>query len=471
MAQSSNALILYQTYPNNYLADYISVVQESHNVYTAQLSPAGQLPALMALPVELFMQIYDFLTVESQAMLAVTCKSLYRSMFPHVAIKQVKHRGEILRCIERQTPQQYYCPVCVKLHSWHLGDDGKPTFPAREDMTSSCGVTNWRFPSDPGPYAEASHETTDYEVDYRTARLAVRAATLGPSFGPPLSMLEKRAAWQPCPDMAGEHGHLLDAVAVDYHYQPRVIDGVLHVRATYIVRDDSGTADLWNLWMKQPGLGPWLCPGRRVFAEFEGQAGRCLCFEGAPREDSDVESCSDVGPVEEGTVECSCAKTLAEVSALEIKTMARCECSAWASQYCGSEWEITKKPSPAGSGGWELSWQVWRRFDVLAECGLHEWFRDPYFDEQDDGRWMCPYYGLKTGARRAWLLAEAAERGDDEEAVETQLEEDEERMMEDDLSEYDEAKWLQLMWEETGEWFEETPQTFWGQEADWEHWY
>lgn len=116
MAQTSTALVLYQPYPNKNLAEYIRAVQESHDAYTAQLSPTGQLPALMALPVELFMQIYELLTVESQAMLAVTCKSLYRSMFPRVAIKQVKHRGGMLRCIERQMPQQYYCPVCVRLH-------------------------------------------------------------------------------------------------------------------------------------------------------------------------------------------------------------------------------------------------------------------------------------------------------------------------------------------------------------------
>ncbi|KAH9428184.1 hypothetical protein MCOR02_011672 [Pyricularia oryzae] len=467
MAQTSTALVLYQPYPNKNLAEYIRAVQESHNAYTAQLSATGQLPALMALPVELFMQIYDLLTVESQAMLAVTCKSLYRSMFPHVAIKQVKHRGGMLRCIERQMPQQYYCPACVKLHRWHLDDDGRPVFPTCDDMTPSCGVTRWLFPSDPGPYAEGSPETVDYEVDYRTARLAVRAAALGPSFGPPLSILEKRAAWQPCPDMADQHGPLLNAVAVGYHYEPRVVDGVLHVRATYVVRDNSGSPDLWNLWAKKPDLGPWICPGRKVFAEFEGQAGRCLCFEDVPGTDVDVESCSDV----EEVVECSCAKTLAEVCALAIRTVSRCECAAWASQYCGTEWEITKTPSPAGSGAWELRWQVWRRFDVLTECGLHEWFRDPYFDEGDDGRWMCPYYGLKPGARRAWLLAEAAERGDDQEAVEAQLAEDEERMTESDLSEYDEARWLQVMWEEAGQWFEEKPQTVWGQEVDWEHWY
>ncbi|KAI6350843.1 hypothetical protein MCOR25_010344 [Pyricularia grisea] len=470
MAQSSKALVLYQGDPRDNLAKYISDVQEGHDVYAAQLSSAGQLPALMALPVELFMQIYDLLTVESQAMLAVTCKSLYRSMFPHVAIKQVKHRGGMLRCIERQTPQQYYCPVCVKLHSWHLEDDGKPTFPIRDDMTSSYGVTKWLFPSDPGPYAETTHETTDYEVDYRTARLAVRAVTLGPSFGPPLATLEKRASWQPCQVMANEHGHLLDGVAVEYHYEPRVIDGILHVRATYVVSDKSGSPDLWNLWMEKPDLGPWICPGRRVFGEFEGQAGRCRCFEDALGEDTDLESCSEFGWSAEEEVRCSCAKTLAEVCALEIKTMARCECVTWASQYCGSEWEITKKASPAGAGGWELSWQVWRRFDVLAECGLHEWFRDPYFDELDDGRWMCPYYGLKTGARRAWLLAEAAERGDDEEAVKGQLDEDEERVNEDDLSEYDEAKWLQVMWEETGEWFEGVPRSVWGREPEWDYW-
>ena len=150
---------------------------------TRLVQPLRASPGLgaFALPPEIISVIASHLNNSSMTSLALTCRSLHGLCFPGHLLLDMAEKGELLLLLEKDVPTHCFCHYCVKLHRWH-GRWSRSIFPWYEHRMH-CKRSAHSY-----PFLPATHSIACYH-----ARLIMNRHFYGPTHGPSLHNLERRA--------------------------------------------------------------------------------------------------------------------------------------------------------------------------------------------------------------------------------------------------------------------------------------
>ncbi|KAF2118860.1 hypothetical protein BDV96DRAFT_568557 [Lophiotrema nucula] len=147
--------------------------------------PAGL--GAFALPLEITLLIATHLPEPAVVCLALTCRTLYSTLFPRPYLNAAE-KEELLLLLEKDIATVYFCCHCIKLHRWHIRWDGSifPFFEMpctlRDNLifTYTCGIP------------------------YHLARLLMNRQLNGSAHGPPLHKIETKTRLYDLSTMRGD---------------------------------------------------------------------------------------------------------------------------------------------------------------------------------------------------------------------------------------------------------------------------
>ncbi|TDZ33266.1 hypothetical protein C8035_v011715 [Colletotrichum spinosum] len=198
-------------------------------------------PRILGLPAELVLLVIDYLEPHSVISLALTCRSFYNSYFPRSAKLSGPSQDALLTMLERDLPDQLYCPRCAALHTWEV--DLKA---GRLDIPVSISSKTCHAPSFRQPGSLRS-------LSYHHARLIMNHHLYGERHGLPAHLVPR----------GGYRSFFVD-VDVKSTWQARVIDDELFLRIDQTATQPSGNMTKLERYLRED-MGGYICRHRAVW--------------------------------------------------------------------------------------------------------------------------------------------------------------------------------------------------------------